>query len=218
MKQLIDDVKSLVSGMSQGANAVRKAVADTRNRISELETELREILTKPLTKDDFGVMLLASVDAAAAGAKEDFGSFLAREASSSGFRNTLHHPISEFLSMSRGSSVGRIFGLLTNGTSRQAGENLLTEDMVYLLFRDQLKEGITSTLAGMSEWPFSNAQSARSYFPRIEEIEAELSALREQEAYLTQSAQDMGINLPTATKTAEMRTRDEKMKRQHDAG
>lgn len=196
MTQFIDDLKKSFGLIKQQTDDLGKLITGIRDQIMLLEAEHATILDRPLNKAEALEFVLARLDQSAVKGDERWAQYYLEEAKG-------RHQGKR----ARGVSVGTLRQAQSGGASKLDRSWLnfgvstetsspLTEDGIYSIFRDPIKDAIRRHFDQIADWPFPDALPAKDQFPRLDEIEKQLVSLREQESTLVTEAGRLGVTLP----------------------
>lgn len=197
MSQTITDLKKTLGSLKKQTEELSSTVTTIRDRIMLLEAEQATILERPLSKADMLELFLARVDSTAeVGDARWVGVF--KKLATERFLGNRQRRVSvnNLRHMQRGKVNTLDDSFLTFDTVMPREDRPLTAESVFSLFREPIKEAIRRHFEQITDWPFPDAEPASTYFMRLDEIEAELKDLHEQEALLVKEAKELGVTLP----------------------
>ncbi|MBV2081960.1 MULTISPECIES: hypothetical protein [Pseudomonas] len=195
MTQLITDLKKSLGNLKKQTEALGETITTIRDRIMRLEAEQATILDRPLCKADFLEICLARLDCAAQAGDMRWVEYFTHQAQDKFLGRALRNSIREMRGLQQGQVTSLSDSYLSFDEPLPPGHNPLTVDVVCSLFREPIKEAIRRQFDQM-EWPFPDAQPGAAYFPRLDEIELELTELKTQEAMLVDGTEQLGVPLP----------------------
>lgn len=195
MTQLINELKKSLGNLKKQTEALGESITSIRDRIMLLEAEQATILDRPLCKSDFLELCLAQLDRTAEAGDERWGRYFLEQAQARYLGRTRRNSIRNIRNLHRGKvdTLGESY--LAYGDAPSPGNRPFTAEVVFSLFRDPIKEAVRRQFDQI-EWPFPDAPPGQTYFQRLDEIEAELANLKEQESLLVDGTEQLGVPLP----------------------
>lgn len=196
MTQFIDDLKKSFGLIKTQTEELGKTITSIRDRIMLLEAEQATILDRPLCKEDMLSLILSRLDKTAEAEDALWVDYFLGEAQERHLGNRARrYAVAQLRRANQGHVDALDESWLNRDVVLPVGHRPLTSGAVFSLFREPIKEAIRRHFDKI-EWAYPEAESAETYFPRLDELDIELMELRQQEALLMAQAKDLGVTLP----------------------
>lgn len=200
MSAIISKAKSLIGNISESIASIRQSARGAKARIQELEAEHAQILTSPVTREDYIGMAHAEIDRKADAYKSKVAANIRMALTSKQtVLGIFPAPANVEFLLRKGAGqneVGCLIGALRGADAHGDYDNRpLNQWAATFLLRDEMKLAATEAINAIGTWPHTDAAPYAESCRRLAEIEGELTALRGQLHGLQTDAEGAGIDL-----------------------
>lgn len=198
----VESMKHLLPQIAESSRQAREALAKLIARQTELSAARSELLKQGISREDYAAWVMADFDRVAAEEERSFQSAISDHVE--GRRGAPPVTLGDTIRARNGMPVIDAF------KASRIGVLSMTDSMLVgaaaRLFRDQIKASVRASIMSVEPWPVADPVSAAELCARLNEIDAELSAIGSEIEEIRGAMNLLGASEPEPAEATPART------------